>query len=88
MIWALRNFRTSDSIITDFTIYAIETDRYMFADHFFREVFTLEQVRCMHEFLLFACENEDHFDAGVAYTNLIRLQQAFPEIKEAEQAAS
>jgi hypothetical protein len=84
MIWALRNFRTSDSIITDFTIYAIETDRYMFADHFFREVFTLEQVRCMHEFLLFACENEDHFDAGVAYTNLIRLQQAFPEIKEAE----
>ena len=89
MIWTLRNFRTSDSIITDFTIYAIETDRYMFVDHPFSEVFTLEQVRCMHDFLLFACENEERFDADVARRNLLRLQQAFPDIKEeAEQAAS
>ena len=84
MIWILRNFRTSDSIITDFTIYAIKPDHNIFLDHPFAEVFTLEQVKCMRDFLLFACENEERFDAGVAQTNLDRLLQAFPEIEEAE----
>jgi hypothetical protein len=86
MIWSLRNYRTSDSIITDFTIYAIETDRNAFSEHPFSEVFTIEQIKCMRDFLLFACENEERFDADVARKNLIRLHQAFPEIEEAEQA--
>jgi hypothetical protein len=86
MIWTLRNYSASDSIIADFTIYAIETDRSMFSEHPFSEVFTLEQVKCMRDFLLFACENEDRLDADVVRSNLNRLLQAFPEIEEAEQA--
>jgi hypothetical protein len=42
----------------------------------------------MRDFLLFACENEEWFDANEARKNLIRLQQAFPEIEEAEKAVS
>ena len=84
MIWILRNYGTSDSIVTDFTIYAIETDRNAFAEHPFSEVFTLEQIKCMRDFLLFACENEDRFDANVARSNLNRLIEAFPEIEETE----
>ena len=84
MIWTLRNFKTSDSIITDFTIYAIEPDRPMFSNHPFSEVFTVEQIRCMRDFLLFAFENEDHLDARVARKNINQLLQSFPEIKDAE----
>jgi len=88
MIWTLRNYKTSDAIISDFTIYAIETDRYMFSEHPFAEVFTIEQVKCMRDFLLFACENEDHLDARVARLNLSRLLQSFPDIEEAEQVVA
>ena len=83
MIWTLRNFRTSSAIIADFTIYAIETDRHMFSDHPFMEVFSVEQVKCMRDFLLFACENGDHLDANVARLNLNRLLQTIPDIAEA-----
>ena len=88
MILALRKFKTPESFITDFAIYAIETDSYIFSDHPFSEVFTLEQVRCMRDYLLFASENEERCDADAARRNLIRLQQAFPEIEDSEQAAS
>jgi hypothetical protein len=83
MIWTLRNFRTFDSIITDFTIYAIQPDRSTFLDHPFSEVFNQEQIKCMRDFLLFSCENEDCFDDTVARKNLDRLIEAFPEIEEA-----
>jgi hypothetical protein len=85
MVWSLRNFRTSNSIITDFTVYAIDSDRSMFSEHYFLEVFTLEQVKCMRDFLVFACENENYFDTTVARRNLDQLSHAFPEIEEAEQ---
>jgi len=88
MIWTLRNFRASDSIIIDFTIYAIQIDHTIFSSNPFSEVFTLGQVKCMRDFLLFACENEEHFDAKVARTNLNRLLQVYPKIKEAEQVGA
>jgi hypothetical protein len=88
MVWTLRNYRTTHSIITDFTIYAIEIERNAFTEYPFSAVFTIEQIKCMRDFLLFACENEEWFDADEARKNLIRLQQAFPEIDEAEQAVS
>ena len=84
MIWTLRNFMDSSAFISDCTIYAIETDRCTFDDHPFSEVFSIEQIKCMRDFLLFACENEDHLDANVARTNLTRLMQTFPEIRETE----
>lgn len=88
MIWTLRNFRTSDALITEFTVYAIQTDRFMFLEHRFSDVFSLEQIKCMRDFLLFACENEDRFDGTVARENLERLLDVFPAIEKAKQASA
>lgn len=78
MIWTLRNFVDSSAFICDGTIDAIETNRCTFNEYFFSEVFSINQVKCMRNFLLFACENGDHLDANVARTNLTSTDAGLP----------
>lgn len=75
MVWTLRNFRHSDSIIADGTIYAIDPDLYIFDDHPFEGVFTDLQIDCMRDFLAFATRQENDLDAVVAGRRLQRLNR-------------
>jgi hypothetical protein len=81
MIWTLRNYGTSDSIISDYTIYAIDPDRHVFDQHPFLEVFTFEQLVCMRDFLQFSITN-DYLDGDVARSNLNKLLHIAPELKQ------
>ncbi len=75
MVWTLRNFETSSAIIADFTIYAIDPTKYQFQKNPFDEVFTLPQMECMREFLLFAVDHPDSLDSRVATINLKALEK-------------
>jgi hypothetical protein len=86
MILTLRNYETSDSIISDYTIYAIDPGHHVFDQHPFLDVFTFEQVVCMRDFLLFSIENDYHLDGDAARSNLNKLLHVAPALKqEAEQ---
>ena len=78
MIWAIKNHKTSDSIIADFTIYAIRPDHYLFESIPFWEWFTNAQITAMIQFLKYAARNEDWFDGNVARENLAKLKRAEP----------
>ena len=75
MIYTLKNYKTSDSIITDFTIYALQHDHYIFKKTSMRDFFTKEQFECILKFLEFSVEEDDHLDGNLAKTNLIGLKQ-------------
>ena len=74
MIWTIRNHRTSDSIICDFTIYAIDPDHYLFCDVEFTTWFTKKQVYAMIEFLEYCTKNGDTLDSNVAEKNLRKIK--------------
>ena len=78
MIWAIRNHKTSDSIIADFTIYAIRPDHYLFQSVPFWKWFTNEQVCAMVQFLEYAVRNDDWLDGTVARENLEKIRKAQP----------
>lgn len=77
MIWTISNHRTSDSIIADFTIYAINPSHYLFEKVPFLQWFTEEQVVAMTEFLNYSAQDEEgSLDADAAKENLIKIQKA------------
>lgn len=73
MIWTIRNHRTSDCIIGDFTIYALNTDHYLFEDVPFTTWFTTQQVSAMVAFLKYCTEQSDSCDVRVATENLAKM---------------
>lgn len=76
MIWAIRNHRTSGSIIGDFTIYAIDPSHYLFETLPFLQWFTDAQVAAMTAFLEYAVENDGTMDGEVAEKNLWKIKAA------------
>jgi hypothetical protein len=74
MIWAIRNHRTSDSIISDFTIYAIDPSHHLFKTISFLKWFTAAQVSAMKAFLEYAVENDGTMDGRVAAENLGKIR--------------
>ncbi|HEX7449207.1 MAG TPA: DUF6714 family protein [Pirellulales bacterium] len=76
MIWAIRNHSTSDSIISDFTIYAIDPAHYQFETIPFQQWFTDAQVAAMIKFLEYAVENGNTMDGAVAEKNLRKIKEA------------
>lgn len=66
MINCLENYKTSDSLIDDFTIYALDPSSYQFKEKKFTKFFTTEQIDAIIDFLKFAVENDDFLDADVA----------------------
>ncbi len=76
MIWAIRNHRISDSIIADFTIYAIDPSGHQFKSVPFLRWFTRSQVDAMTGFLEYAVQNSDTLDGRVAMENLNKLRNA------------
>ena len=74
MVWTIRNHRTSSSIITDFTIYAIDPDRHPFKDTPLVEWFTPHQVAAMTAFLQYCVDNNHSVDGDIAGDNLRKLQ--------------
>jgi len=65
MLWAIRNHRTSDSIICDFTIYALDPSSYQFTETKFTEWFTPVQQAAILAFLDYAT-NVETMDSAVA----------------------
>jgi hypothetical protein len=61
MRWCVRNYRTSDCIIGEFTIYALTPTHYTFAKTSFQEWFTERQFAAILRFLKFAAENGDTY---------------------------
>ena len=76
MIWTIKNHKTSDSIIADFTIYAMRPDHYLFQRIPFWEWFTNDQVAAMIQFLEYAARNDDWLDGKVARENLAKIRKA------------
>ena len=70
MIWPIQNFRTSESIISDFTIYACDPRSYQFKAVPFTQFFTPKQLESILSFLRFCAENDDYLDGDVARRNL------------------
>jgi len=75
MTWTALNFRRSDSIISDFTIYAIDPHHYLFEETPMNEYFTKAQMDVLIAFLQFCTENEDWLDVRQAEGNLKRLSR-------------
>lgn len=73
MSYAVRNHEVSDSIIIDFTIYAIDPDHYLFAETPFEEWFTRAQLEAMKMFLEYAVAQEETMDSDHARENLAKL---------------
>ena len=76
MTYAIKNFDTSESIITDFTIYAMDTDHYLLRDIGIKGVFNSNQLLCIIGFLMFVIDNPAHFDSKIASENLLKIRQA------------
>lgn len=76
MIWTIRNHRTSGSIISDFTVYAISPSHYLFQNVPFLRWFTSEQVEVMRAFLEYASRNMDGLDHQAALRNLAEIRWA------------
>lgn len=77
MIWTIRNHRTSESVISDFTIYAIDPDHYLFRDIPFTDWFTVPQVLAMVKFLEYCITHADSLDINIAETNLRKIRYRF-----------
>lgn len=75
MAWTVRNHRTSDSIISDHTVYAIDPSRHFFQGIPFRAWFTLEQISAMSKFLEYAAQNDNTLDAEVARANHAKIKR-------------
>ena len=73
MTWTLKNHLTSDSIIGDFTIYAIDTGHHLFENRAMTSVFTRDQLACMVEFLKYCLKHDGHCDGKIAGENLQKL---------------
>ena len=74
MIYNVRNHETSNSIITEFTIYALNIDCHQFKDSPFVEFFTNAQLEAICSFLEWESRNEGGL--GDATTNLRKIREA------------
>jgi hypothetical protein len=78
IIWTVRHHRESESIIADYTIYAIDPSHYLFETIPFWQWFTAEQIDAMTRFLEYAVENDGSLDGKVARENLAKIKEAQP----------
>ena len=74
MIWAINNFKTSHSIIADFTIYAMDPDHYIIKEIGFNKLFNDEQICAIIKFLEFVIFNRAYFDWEKATVNLEKIK--------------
>ena len=70
MCWTIRNFRTSNSIIGDHTIYACDPKSHQFNTTSFTNWFTPAQLSAIKQFLQFCVEIGDELNGGDAARNL------------------
>jgi hypothetical protein len=75
MIWTLKNYAVSDSIISDNTIYALDPTRYQFERRPFTRYFDQKQLDAILAFLEFCCQNDDYLDGDVARRNLTLIRE-------------
>ena len=75
MIWTIKNFDKSNSIIGNFTIYAIDPNHYIFDKTSFTDWFTREQITVMCSFLEFALQQNNMLDERVASQNLEEIRK-------------
>ncbi len=73
MIYNIRNFGISGSSITEFTIYALDIDRYQFEDKPFVEFFKGPQLEAICAFLEWTAISEEFEDAAGL---LVKIQNA------------
>ncbi|HBO42838.1 MAG TPA: hypothetical protein DD670_02665 [Planctomycetaceae bacterium] len=76
MIYTIKNHRTSDSVISDFTIYAIDTEHPLFQDVGLLNVFSEAQLQCIISFLEYCLKNDGTCDGDVARVNLHKIRNA------------
>ena len=56
MIYTIRNHEISDSIITDFTIYALDPNHYIFDETTMKDFFYRKTVQLYYQFLRVLCK--------------------------------
>lgn len=78
MIWTIRNHRTSNSIIGDNTIYALDVDHPVFTKVGFVNAFTTEQLNCIVDFLNYCIGHRGTCDALVARRHLDKIRKLLP----------
>jgi len=75
MIWTIRHHRTSNSVIGDYTIYALDVNHHVFAKVGFLNAFTTAQIACIVDFLDYCIGHRGTCDALVARRNLEKLRK-------------
>ena len=75
MIWSINNLKTSQSIIGDFTIYALDPNHYVLNSIGFENVFSSVQIMAIIKFLEFSVENGDYCDGAFAEKNLDKINK-------------
>lgn len=75
MIWTIRNHKTSDSFISDATIYAMDPNRHQFKRIEFTEWFTRTQIEAILAFLDYCAANDDTLDGDVAAKNAAAIRE-------------
>lgn len=78
MVWTIKNHKSSDSIIADFTICAIRPHHYLFESVPFWTWFTNEQAGAMIQFPEYAARNDDALYGIVARENLEKIKKTQP----------
>ncbi|TVQ51919.1 MAG: hypothetical protein EA366_14670 [Spirulina sp. DLM2.Bin59] len=78
MIWTIRNHRTNNSIIGNYTIYALDVDHPVFAKVGFVNAFTPEQLNCIVDFLTYCVGHRGTCDALVARRHLDKIRKLLP----------
>lgn len=74
MIWTVRNHVTSDNIIGDFTIYALDTGHFLFEDNPMNTWFTAQQLEAITTFLGYCIDTPDTNDSDVAIRLLDKIR--------------
>ncbi|MDY6781637.1 MAG: DUF6714 family protein [Cyanobacteriota bacterium] len=75
MTWTIKNHRANNSIVGDYTIYALDTEHYLFKEVGFISAFSSEQMACIIDFLDYCIQNDRSCDGLVAKENLAKIYQ-------------
>ena len=76
MIWSVKHLKDSQSIIGDFTIYALDPDHYVLKSVGIINVFNQPQINAIIDFLKFSEANDDYCDGRLAAINLEKIKIA------------
>ena len=74
MIWAIKNFKESHTIIADHIVWNLDPDHYVLKPVGFNKVFNKGQVLSIVKFLEFVIENKDYMEGDIAARNLDKIK--------------